>query len=64
MNEIALFDNWDAVHPDIQTWTLHNKHTGEEKAYPYQILLNRFGEEELIRIINNRNSYWLAWKND
>lgn len=57
-----MFDNIDDAFPDVEFWMLSAKTINSEIKVTYNQLLEQFGEERLNRIINNFDSFWLAWK--
>lgn len=51
------------VYPDIQTLTLVNLFTNEERIVTESQLIDAFGEDEFLKIKSNRNHAWMIIEN-
>lgn len=51
------------VYPDIQTLTLVNLFTNEEKIVTESQLIDAFGEDEFLKIKSNRSHAWMIIEN-
>lgn len=59
-----MFENLHEVYPEAKNlWVLESRLIENNKiVVPYQILLDRFGDEKLIKIINNCDPHWICYE--
>ncbi|QHJ78890.1 MAG: hypothetical protein [Caudoviricetes sp.] len=54
-----MFNNLDEVYPEVRFHILINKFTNEEHRVTMSVLIERFGEEKVMRMENNYDPHWL-----
>lgn len=56
------FDNIEDVYPDVEFWVLSSKVTDREIVTTRAQLVEKFGEDHFVKITNNFDKYWVAYK--
>lgn len=52
------------IHPEMEFWVLHNKFTNTDIIVQYHQLEEQFTENQIQRMLNNKDDYWLIFKHD